>query len=758
MKQVIKDNRGIRVEEVPEPTIRTAGILVRSAASLISAGTERSAVRNAAGGYLALAMERPDLVRQAIGHARRKGLLKTYHAVQARRLTAGPLGYSAAGVVVEVAAGLDEFRVGDRVACAGAGYANHAEYLFVPRNLAVKVPASVSLEAAAFTTVGAVAMHGLRLSHPELGARIAVIGLGLVGQLVVQLARAAGCYVIGFDPDRCKVERALELGMEAGSAEKGPRAIASAVEFSGGQGVDAVIIAAATASNEPVALAGEIARARANVVLIGSVGMTIPREMYYRKELSLRVSMSYGPGRYDPLYEEQGIDYPRAYVRWTERRNMQAFVELLAAKRIDVAPLITHRFAAAEAERAYHVLDDADEAPLGIVLSYETHKERSPLWARTGLGRNGNGAGSRRIDGCLRLGLIGAGVFAKAVILPALKRVPNVRFRAVAASSGINAREVAASLNAAYAATDYRQILADPEIDAALILTRHDTHAAIVAEALRQGKPVFVEKPLCLDRESLAMLAAEYQRALERAGAGACRRPIVMVGFNRRFSPHAQRLRDELGQRRSPVLMQYRVNAGELPANSWMHDPIASGGRLIGEACHFVDLMQFITDAEPERIFCEAPTADRDGAADNFLMTIRFGDGSAATLTYSSLGDISAGKERIEVYSGQRLFVIDDFKTLTATANRRQRTLLKSSDKGHEREMASFIEAVRSGNASVPFDSYVMTTLATLAAADSIRTGEPVDLQSALSAKPLDTQSCNGTPSYSDPGSNESME
>lgn len=758
MKQVIRDNRGIRVEEVPEPTIRTAGILVRSAASLISAGTERSAVRNAAGGYLALAMERPDLVREAIGHARREGLLKTYHAVQARRLTAGPLGYSAAGIVVEVAAELDEFRVGDRVACAGAGYANHAEYLFVPRNLAVKVPASVSLEAAAFTTVGAVAMHGLRLSQPELGARIAVIGLGLVGQLVVQLARASGCYVIGFDPDQRKVERALDLGMEAGSAEAGPGAIARAARFTGGQGVDTVIIAAATASNEPVALAGEIARARANVVVIGSVGMTIPRELYYRKELSLRVSMSYGPGRYDPLYEERGIDYPRAYVRWTERRNMEAFVDLLAAKRIDVAPLITHRFAAAEAERAYRVLDNPDEAPLGIVLRYQTYKERAPLWARTGLQRNDNGTGTRRMDGCVRLGLIGAGVFAKAVILPALKRVPNLRFRAVAASSGINAREVAAALNASYATSDYRQILADPEIDAALVLTRHDTHAVIVAEALRQGKPVFVEKPLCLDRESLAMLAGEYERALDRAGNGTCRRPLVMVGFNRRFSPHAQRLRDELDRRSSPILIHYRVNAGELPASSWMHDPIAGGGRLIGEACHFVDLMQFITGAEPERIFCEAPSADRDSATDNFLMTIRFDDGSAATLTYSSLGDITAGKERIEVYSGQRLFVIDDFKTLTATAERRGRVLVNSANKGHEPEMAVFIEAVRSGNAPVPFDSYVMTTLATLAAADSIRTGEPIDLDAALSAKPPDSQSCNGAQPYSESGNNESME
>ncbi len=308
MKQVIKDNRGIRVDEVPEPALRESGILVRTAASVISAGTERSALRSAGAGYIALARERPDLARQAIHHVRQSGLIKTYQAIRARRLTAGPLGYSAAGVVAEVAAGLDEFRVGDRVACAGAGYANHAEYLFVPRNLAVKIPDTVSFESGAFATVGAVAMHGLRLAQAALGARIAVIGLGLIGQIVVQLARASGCYVIGLDPDRRRVERALELGMEAGTAEAGPGAIAQVQEFSGGTGVDAVIIAAATASSEPVTIAGEVARARAEVVVIGSVGMAIPREVYYRKELGLRVAMSYGPGRYDPLYEESGVD------------------------------------------------------------------------------------------------------------------------------------------------------------------------------------------------------------------------------------------------------------------------------------------------------------------------------------------------------------------------------------------------------------------------------------------------------------------
>ncbi|MFI5353792.1 MAG: bi-domain-containing oxidoreductase [Candidatus Binatales bacterium] len=739
MKQVIKDNRGIRVEEVPQPTLREAGILVRTAASVISAGTERSAVRSAAAGYLALARERPDLARQAIHHARQAGLIKTYQAIRARRLTAGPLGYSAAGVVTEVTAGLDEFRVGDRVACAGAGYANHAEHLFVPRNLAVKLPETVSFEAAAFTTVGAVAMHGLRLSQSALGARIAVIGLGLVGQIVVQLARASGCYVIGFDPDRRRVDRALELGMEAGTAEAGPGAIVEAEGFSGGRGVDAVIIAAATASNEPVTLAGEIARPRAEVVVIGSVGMAIPRELYYRKELALRVAMSYGPGRYDPLYEEGGIDYPFAYVRWTERRNLQAFVELLAARRIDVAPLITHRFPAAEAERAYCLLDSPDDGALGIVLNYPLCEHTARDRGEVVLDHAVNGTRAR-IDGRLRIGLIGAGVFAKAVILPALKRIPNAAITAVATASGINAREAAAALGAAYASTDYRRILADPEIDAVIALTRHDSHAAIVAEALRQGKPVFVEKPLCLDRESLAMLNGEYRQALERAGRTGSRRPLVMVGFNRRFSPHALRLRDEIAKRPSAILIQYRVNAGALPATSWMQDRRISGGRLIGEACHFIDLMQFLAGCEPSRIFCEALPTDDRSPAENFLLTIRFGDGSAATLTYSALGDVSAGKERIELYCGQRLYVIEDFKTLTAFAERRRRTLVNRSDKGHERELASFIEAVRSGTEPVPFDSYVATTLTTFAAVDSISSREPVDIASAWPAEPLDAQ------------------
>ena len=372
------------------------------------------------------------------------------------------------------------------------------------------------------------------------------------------------------------------------------------------------------------------------------------------------------------------------------------------------------------------------------MLSYPLREQTARERGEVVLDRAFNGTRAR-IDGCLRIGLIGAGVFAKAVILPALKRIPNAAITAVATASGINAREAAAAFGAAYASTEYRRILADPEIDAVIALTRHDSHAAIVAEALRQGKPVFVEKPLCLDRESLATLSGEYQQAHERAARGGGMRPLVMVGFNRRFSPHALRLRDEIAQRQT-ILIQYRVNAGALPATSWMHDRRIGGGRLIGEACHFIDLMQFIAGREPSRVFCEALPADERSPAENFLLTVRFGDGSAGTLTYCALGDSSAGKERIELYYGQRLYVIEDFKKLTAFAERRRRTLVNRSDKGHERELASFIEAVRSGSEPVPFDSYVATTLTTFAALDSISSREPVDIASAWPAKPLDAQ------------------
>ncbi|HTY56430.1 MAG TPA: bi-domain-containing oxidoreductase [Candidatus Binataceae bacterium] len=747
MKQVVKDIRGIRVEEVPPPTLRGRGILVRTVASLISAGTERSAIHSASEGYLALARERPDLARQVISHARHNGLIRTYQSIQARRQSAGPLGYSAAGVVTEVAQGVDEFRLGDRAACAGAGWANHAERLLMPCNLAVKLPDSVSFEAAAFSTVGAVAMHGLRLAQPALGSRIAIIGLGLIGQLVMQLARASGCYVIGFDPDRRRVARALELGMECGTDEQGRAALIQAEEFSGGRGVDVVIIAAATPSNQPITLAGEIARQRGEVVVIGTVGMEVPRELFYRKELALRVAMSYGPGRYDPLYEEHGVDYPFAYVRWTERRNLAAFVELLAARRIDVAPLITHRLPAVEAERAYALLESPEAGALGIVLNYPTDEPaaRAPapiIGADTGL-RNGI---SRR----LRIGLIGAGVFAKAVMLPALKRMRDVAITAVATSSGIDACKIATALGAAYAITDYRHVLADPEIDAVIALTRDDSHASIVAEALRRGKPIFVEKPLCRDRESLAMLDDEYRQALSRALRNGGRPPLVMVGFNRRFSPHALRLHDELAGRSKPILIQYRVNAGALPASSWMRDRRISAGRLVGEACHFIDLMQFLTGCAPLSLFGEALPVDGPAPAENFLLTIRFDDGSTGSLTYSALGDVSAGKERVEIYCAQRMYVIDDFRMLTVFTDGRRRTLVNRADKGHQRELESFVEAVRSGIAPVPFDSCVTTTLSTFAAGDSIIRRAPVEIADAWPAHPVDEHR-NGDQSHGEP-------
>lgn len=737
MKQVVKDNRGIHVEEIPPPALRGPGIIVRTAASLISAGTERNAVRSANAGYLALARERPDVARQVIDHARHNGLLKTYQAIRARRLSAGPLGYSAAGVVVEVAGGLEEFRVGDRVACAGAGYANHAEYLFVPANLAVRLPQSVSFESAAFATVGAVAMHGLRLSRAELGARIAVIGLGLVGQLVVQLARASGCYVIGFDPDRRRVDRALELGMESGSAEAGAAAAVQAEEFSGGRGVDAIIIAASTAASDPIVMAAEIARPRAEVVVIGTVGMEVPREPYYRKELGLRVAMSYGPGRYDPLYEEGGVDYPFAYVRWTERRNLQAFVELLEARRLDVAPLVTHRLPAAEAERAYQLLESPVDESLGIVLNYAVD-EPAERNLSVVVSQRSHDADPARADRRLRIGLIGAGMFAKAVMIPAFRRIRDTSIAAVATSDGIDASKTAAALGADYAITDYRHVLADPAIDAVIVMTRDDSHAEIVAEALRRGKPVFVEKPLCLDRESLAMLNREYHEARARAARIGGRPPLVMVGFNRRFSPHADRLAAEINERQAQVMIQYRVNAGTLPRGSWMRDRRISGGRLIGEAGHFVDLMQLLVGCEPTSIFGEALPVDNRFQSDNFLLTLRFVDGSIASLTYSALGDAGAGKERVELYCGERLYVIEDFKTLTAFAERRRRVLVSRADKGHERELELFVEAVRSGTAPVPFDSYVITTLTTFAASDSIsrRTPISIDIADACPAPP----------------------
>lgn len=724
MKAIIQSysGGGPEVAEVPPPALAPGGILVRTAASLVSAGTERAMVELAAKGLLGKARDRPDLVRQVIAKVRRDGVAATVETVRRRLDVPVPLGYSSAGTVVAVGEGVSGFRAGDRVACAGAGYALHAEVAFIPRLLAVALPAEVAFEAGAFTTVGAIALQGLRLSGAELGETVAVVGLGLVGLLTVALARAAGCRVVGMDPDagRCRLAEAIG----AAAATTDPAAfLARCLAATGGRGADRVLIAASTRGSEPVALAGEVARDRGAVVAVGAVGLELPRKPYFDKELAFRVSRSYGPGRYDPDYEEKGRDYPVGYVRWTENRNMEAFVALLAEGKVDVAPLISHRVPIAEAARAYALLTGGgDEEPsLGVVLLYPGEEEVVVAPAAPGTpafhprsAATPATTASATPSAPIALGVLGAGQFAAGVLLPALARLPGVELRGVCTASGVRAHHAAKRFGFRYATTDEAALLADPAVTAVVVATRHHLHARQVLAALRAGKDVFVEKPLCLTAEELAEIAAELAARREATG----RDPLLQVGYNRRFAPMVGRLADHFAGAGEPLLLDCRVNAGYLPPEHWVHDPEQGGGRIVGEVCHFVDLLSHLAGGPPVRVAARALPDGGRYRDDNLVATLEFAGGSLATLTYAANGDSALPKERLEVLGGGRAAVLDNFRRLDLYAGGRRRTVRSwlRQDKGHRGELAAFVAASREGSPPpIPLAELLAVTRATLA-------------------------------------------
>jgi len=736
MKQITQTYRSgeLSVADVPPPALRPGGVLVAVAASLVSAGTERTMVGLAQASMLEKARQRPDLVRQVLDKARQEGPLTTYQKVMTRLDSLSPLGYSCAGTVIAVGEGVTDLKPGDPVACAGAGYANHAEVVFVPRNLVAPIVGSVPFEAAAFTTVGAIALQGIRQAQPALGETVAVIGLGLIGLITVQLLRAAGCRVVGMDLSPARCELAVRMG--AVGAVTGDEELRALVErHTGGLGVDAALITASTKSSAPLRLAAELCRDRGRVVAVGLVGLEVPRKPFYDKELDLRLSRSYGPGRYDPAYEEQGHDYPVGYVRWTENRNMQAFLDLLADGSVDVGPLITHRFPIAEAEQAYALITgERAGAALGVVLSYPEANVAARLapvvWIQPPVPQ-AVPAGSRGPAATVRLGLVGSGVFAQGTLLPALASVPGAPLRAVASASGLSARHVAAKYGAAYCTTDSGRLIADPELDAVLIATRHGSHAALAIRAIVAGKPVFVEKPLAVNAEQLQAVVTAYEAALRRAaeppnGSAPPAPPLLLVGYNRRFAPLAVAMRDFLAGA-GPLTLQYRVNAGCVPASSWLHDPVEGGGRIVGEVCHFVDLLQFLTGADPVTVQAmAAPSRAGAGKEDNLSIQIGFGDGSVASILYASGGDKAFPKERLEAFGGGRAAALDDFRTLELVRDGRrrvERSLLRQ-DKGHAAELRAFVDVVRVGGPSpIPFASLALTTLTTLRIRDALRTG-----------------------------------
>ena len=704
MKQVVQSPKSGKLElvEVPAPAVEDGQVLVRNAFSVVSPGTEKMAMDFARQSMVGKARARPDLVKQVLRKVRQDGPLATYKAVMNRLDVPQPLGYSCAGVVEAVGVGVASFAPGDRVACAGAGYANHAELVVVPENLVARVPEGLPLEKAAFATLGAIALQGLRVGEPTLGEVVVVIGLGLLGQLTVQLLRANGCRVLGIDLDESRLKQAADQGAEwvaTPSADHG----AWIQSASDGHGADLVLVTAASDSSAPLQLAAELSRAKGRVVAVGATAMDLERRTFYEKELSLRMSMSYGPGRYDRRYEELGLDYPIGYVRWTENRNLQAFLALAASGSLDPQRLELRTLPFGEAERAYEELASGERRALAIVFRYDAapRAERTLALAPR----------APKATGEVGVSFLGAGNYAKAMLLPAVEKASRVARVAVVTATGASARHTAEKAGFAACGTDPAEALADPRVDLVFVATRHDSHAALAAQALRAGKAVWLEKPAAIAEEGLAHLEA----AVRETGG------FLAVGFNRRFSPHVRAIRDHFAGRRGPLAMHYTVAAGPTPGGTWHTDPAVGGGRMIGEGCHFVDVFTFLAGAPPVCVHARAlgrnPETD-----DSLVASFGFPDGSTATLHYLACTHGELPKERFEVHGGSRTALCDNFRETRLLGGKTVKTL--SQDKGQASAVAEVIEAVR-GGAPSPFtwQEIAGVTRATFAAHASIRSG-----------------------------------
>jgi predicted dehydrogenase/threonine dehydrogenase-like Zn-dependent dehydrogenase len=728
MKQLLQDARTgeLKIADVPSPQLLPGCVLVRVAASLVSAGTERASAEFAGKNMVAKARARPDLVRDVLAKLRRDGLPATMQTVRSRLDQPQSVGYSSAGVVLAVGDGVTDLNASDRVACAGAGYAVHAEIACVPRMLVAKIPelddpdSRVSFEEAAFGTVGAICLHGIRTAEVTLGDTVAVIGLGLLGQITVQLLRAAGCRVLGMDLSRQRADLALRSGADA--------TCVTAREFrdlcfqgTGGVGVDAVLVTAETPSSEPVNLAAELARDRAIVVAVGTVGMELKRKLFYEKELDFRISRSYGPGRYDAAYEQKGRDYPIGHVRWTETRNLDAFVQFIADGKLDLPSLITHRFSIEDAARAYDLIMGAGrEFFLGTIITYAgAESARAPdLAEKIPVGAWAGATGD------VGVGVLGAGSFAQSTLLPALRQIPGVSFVGVCNATGPRSRKAAEEFGFAYCSNSEAELLQDAKISAVVIATRHHLHARQTLAAWRAGKAVFCEKPLCLTEEELLELAAAV---LSSAQDG----PPLMVGFNRRFAPLAVQMKEFLSEIHEPLAIHYRVNAGSLPPDHWLNDVEQGGGRILGEACHFVDFLCFLVGACPTAVQALALGNQGPYSMDNVVATFQFANGSLGTISYLANGDKAASKERIEVFGGSSVGILEDFRRLELVRHgRKQITRARwAQDKGHKAEVQAFVDAVRrNATAPIPFVDLVGSTLATLRLRNSCQTGQPLEV------------------------------
>ena len=716
MKQMLQNLKTgeISITDVPRPLLMPGGIVVRTRKSLISAGTERMMLQLGKKSLLGKAKERPDLVKKVLDKVRREGFLATFKTVRDKLDSDMPLGYSNTGDVIEVGARARRFEVGQRVACAGAGYANHAEVNYIPRLLAVPVPDGVSTEAAAYGTVGTIALQGVRLADLRVGETAVVLGLGLIGQLAVQILKASGCRVAALDFADDRVALAAAHGADLALKIEGERTEKQVLDFTRGRGADAVLITAATSSNEPVEQAARVARDRARVIMVGVTGMDIPRRDYFQKELTFMVSRSYGPGRYDTDYEEHGHDYPVGHVRWTENRNIEAFLDMVAAGTVQPEALTTHRFPIAEAHKAFELILGTDEPYLGVMLEYGDTDDADTSAEVTRIGLKT--PPSRPATEMVGVSCIGAGGFARSFHLPNLTKVSGAKLRGIVDASGVAARSAGDKFGFEFCTSTEEEALGDAETDLVVLMTPHSQHADGVCRVLAAGKSAFVEKPLSIDMDGLR----KVRQALE-ASPGA-----LMVGFNRRFAPLAVEFKEFLAGR-GPMCVHYRCNAGALPEGHWIADP-AEGGRIIGEACHFFDFFTYLTDARPTTVFAAAPSID---SADDAAVTVSYEDGSVCQLIYATTGPSSYSKERVEAFAGGVAGVLEDFRHLAfhSDTDRRKPRKLMQGDKGHLQEVEALVNALRRGEPSpISPESLVDTTLVSFAVLQSIQRGEPIAL------------------------------
>lgn len=712
MRQVLQNLSSGETEiiDVPAPAASPGKILIATRASLVSAGTERMLVEFGKAGLLAKARQQPERVRQVIDKMRTDGVLQTLDAVRSKLDQPLPLGYCNAGVVVAVGPGVTGFKPGDRVASNGG----HAEAVAVGQNLAAHIPDAVSDDAAAFTVLGAIALQGLRLAAPSLGECVAVIGLGLIGLMTVQLLRAQGCRVLGIDLDPAKVALAERFGAEGVCLSRGEDALARADAFSRGHAMDAVLITASTSSNEPVRQAALMSRKRGRIVLVGVAGLELSRNDFYQKELSFQVSCSYGPGRYDPAYEEKGQDYPIGFVRWTEQRNFEAVLDMMAAGNLDVEPLITHRFLFDKAPQAYELLV-SKEPHLGILLKYaERPGVAEPVVA---LPREAKTA-TRAVSGTTGIGVsfIGSGNYAARVLVPAFAKA-GAKFAMVSSSGGTSASQLGRKFGFDKATTDIAQVLSDSSSNAVVIATRHDSHADLVCCSLEAGKSVFVEKPLAIIREDLGRIETAYRNNREAGRAS-----ILSIGFNRRFSPHALQMRQLLSSMNEPKSIVITVNAGAIPADHWTQDHERGGGRIIGEACHFVDLIRALVN-QPVTSFTAVSVPRNDTVPpDTVTFSLKMADGSIGTVHYFANGNSAFPKERVEVFCGGRILQLDNFRKLSGFGwPGFSKNSLWQQDKGQVGCASAFLAGVKTSVPPVPFDELMEISRVTIDVAEALK-------------------------------------